>query len=734
MKTFKLAVLPALCPLALCSQVTSAQQQDEKVVELPEISMVASYFSEEQKDSPVNNVVFDRKVIETSSADTLSDFLVDQGFAVIPSPTPFEPAEITIRGFDNGHHWNESSSRIIFMLNGRRSGVNNVKQLALNNIERIEIIRGPEMLKYSAGSPGGIINIVTREGGSKVFGGSVAAGGGSFGKFKTQVNLNGTVPTKEVGAFDYSLGYSYERMGNYKDGNGDKVENSKTAGINSFNGSIGYTFLENHRIGIENYYYDVNRAHKPQYWNEEEMMVMDPAIAERRSRITAFTYDGSTSDKRYFWNASYAFSRDQYVSMSDPSKDVNFMGNKIDTNQARLSLNYAGEIFDWSTGADFIRYKTHNSGSVKKGYDWFDPNISKKGYPMHLGHTTDNYGIYALGTLKLLENTLNLTAGLRYDYAHIKDKFTGDEPWWNPGSRQHNYYLNHGIFSGTDMPTSRSFHHLSPSFGIAYLPAEWLKLRANYMRGFRAPGGRQLFSSDSTEGYGAPGNPLLDPEISDNVEVGFDLKTEDARLSFTYFFSKFRNHITIRGLTGGKNGNGPMAQNADERLQSGIEAQGAINIPGILGYRSFDLAPYFNLTYMTKRAELVNKGFAGIPGNYSGNWAVINGVPRMTASYGMRFAKNDWGTTANLNFTYFGETWSGNSPAGYNPSTWKTYGKFTLANFTLTQRLYASKKYGDLSLKFNATNLFNKTYHYSTNAKDVYYPGRAFYGELQYAW
>ena len=177
-----------------------------------------------------------------------------------------------------------------------------------------------------------------------------------------------------------------------------------------------------------------------------------------------------------------------------------------------------------------------------------------------------------------------------------------------------------------------------------------------------------------------------------------------------------------------------MAQNADERLQAGIEVQGAINLPALFGYKEFDLIPYVNLTYMTKYDELVNRGFEGSKNNFSGNWAVINGIPKKTASYGIRFAKYDWGTQANLNFTYFGETWGGASPGGYNPRDWKTYGKFTLANFSLKQRLYASKKYGDLNLKFQVNNLFNKTYNYSYSSEDVYYPGRNFYAEIQYAW
>ena len=126
---------------------------------------------------------------------------------------------------------------------------------------------------------------------------------------------------------------------------------------------------------------------------------------------------------------------------------------------------------------------------------------------MHPTSRTRLFGAYVVGTLKLMEDKLHLSGGLRYEQARAKDLSVGDEhyadvPWFN----------SQGITARDQLPTSRKFDHLSPSLGVAWLPVDGFKLRANYTQGWRAPSGRQLFASSFYEDYGAPGDPRIDPE------------------------------------------------------------------------------------------------------------------------------------------------------------------------------------------------------------------------------
>jgi outer membrane receptor protein involved in Fe transport len=392
---------------------------------------------------------------------------------------------------------------------------------------------------------------------------------------------------------------------------------------------------------------------------------------------------------------------------------------KVNTDQVRANLDYTGEIFDFSTGADFVSYRTRNGGpakSAKQAANFNEGfNINPYGSPLHLTSQQDMWAAYALGTAKLLEKKLNLSAGLRYEYTRVTDLRRGDEPWWNPKNERYPLYGND---VGDNMTSRRTFGHLSPTIGATYVPVDWLKLRGSYFNGFRAPSGRYLFASHYAEGYGMPGNPYLKAITSDNYELGFDLKQRYANFGFTWFYSKLKNQVvTSKAMINdlGISANAPA--NMDERIQTGLELSGSADVAGLMGFKSIQVTPYANVTYMSKIAEVYRKGNP----KYN-SWTTMTGVPKVAANYGIRVAQKSWGTSANLNFVYWGKT---ESSAGQ-------YGKFTIANFTIAQKLYQFDSAGNLEAKFSLNNMFNRDYKYTAVASNVYYPGRNFFASLEY--
>ena len=705
----RFCLLPLLVLLVLPCR---AFGQEENPLALPEVVVLTT---EAERVAPANNITIGRETIKSSSAVTLNDLLIEQGITVLQGPTPYENTTTSIRGFATGLHDSEANAHLLFLINGRRSGVTNARQLALNNVERIEIIRGPEMYKYAGSSPGGVVNIITKRGGPEPFGGSLEMGYGSYENYKGTVNLNGLVRN-----FDYSVGYSYQTIDHdYKDGRGKTVSSSSTNAINSFNGNVGYTFLDKHRIGVEYYLYDVDKAHKPFYYNVEEGKIEDPAIAYRSTYMLHLTYEGATDDDRFFWNASAGISRDAYKTIPDPDAEVHNMGQRVKTKQAKASLGYKGDLLDITGGADFIEYKTWNSGSPKPQFGY------PIGAPMHLGHTTRDLGIFLVSTLKLFNEKVNITGGLRYDYYSMSDKCIGDEPFFE--NRKGNWYND--FKENGSRPTKREFKHLSPALGITYLPWEWLKLRANYTQTYRAPSGRQLFSSDATEGYGAPGDPRLSAELTDTYEGGFDIYLKHFNFSATYFYNKMRNHITIRGIQDTAWGIGPSAQNADDRRQAGFEFSTSLNLASAFGYDNFELRPYASMTVMTERKEMMLRGYEGKPNSYAGEWMFITGVPKRTMSYGVRFHHYDWKLMANLNINYFGKTWGGQNPTFIRPQNYVKYGDFTIVNFSMRKELWAFDDKRNLEVKFQVNNLFNERYAYAVDppTSNPYMPGRNMY-------
>ncbi|HTC83002.1 MAG TPA: TonB-dependent receptor [Rhizomicrobium sp.] len=100
-----------------------------------------------------------------------------------------------------------------------RGGSYDFSTLDLNDIERIEFVRGPASAIYGSDAVGGVINIISRRGGDTLDAG-LTAEGGSFGYARTAGHIGGP-----IGAATANLGLSYTD-------NGTPAEGSMLKGTN----------------------------------------------------------------------------------------------------------------------------------------------------------------------------------------------------------------------------------------------------------------------------------------------------------------------------------------------------------------------------------------------------------------------------------------------------------------------------------------------------------------------
>jgi len=136
--------------------------EQEFLAELP-VVLTATRLAQPQSEAPAAVTIIDRQMIEASGARNLSEvFRLVPGFQV---------------GFENGHRHvvgyhglaDEFSRRLQVLIDGRSvylpsfGGVSwSDLPVALDDIERIEVIRGPNAVTYGANSFLGVINITTR--------------------------------------------------------------------------------------------------------------------------------------------------------------------------------------------------------------------------------------------------------------------------------------------------------------------------------------------------------------------------------------------------------------------------------------------------------------------------------------------------------------------------------------------------------------------------------------------
>lgn len=711
-----------LKPIAACLLIlpAAAMAQGGQVSTLSPVQVTPDTFTSKERAQATSDFVIEADAIRRSPATNLSELLIEQGFAVEATPTDHGENTLVLRGFHTEHLMTEVNGKLLILIDGRRSGVANIRQIALNNVERVEVLRGPDMFRYSMGSPGGVINVVTRKGGPERFGGSIRMGYGSFDTQRIGIDLHG-----KVDDFDYLVGYERGRVArDYKDGEGEKVHNTKTDGTERLNFNLGYTFGERHRISVDGYYYKVDAAHRPSYVDEEGE-IRDANYTDRETQLFYLNYDGSSQDGHLSWNANIGQGKDVYETWSG---NLYPKGQKVSTDRAQGSLSYTSSRFDLTGGVDYIKYDVENSSSARGAFlqkGGRDPEWAGKGFPMHPTSETTQWGAYMVGTLKLMEGALNLSGGLRYEYVRAKDKAVGDEHYDRVP-----YFSSRGITSRDQLPTKRSFSHVSPTLGVSYLPTEWLKLRANYTQGWRAPSGRQLFASSFYEDYGAPGDPRLSPEFTKAFEAGFDIAHEHWRLSATYFRYDVKDNIYIYpGVReDGTGAQGRVMMNVDKRIHEGFEVQASANVAPLLGYSSVELRPYFNVTHMTRKDEVVREGGPGM----LGAWWPITRVPDTTMSYGVRFHHPASQFSGNLNFSYYGKQYGGRANVTDGPLV--GFGRFTVANLSLRKRLWGSDVSNSLDVKLDINNLFDRQYSYLGKVPDdaYAYPGRSFYLSMIY--
>jgi len=148
---------------ACASEATWAADEDVYFSELPIVASV-SRLPQRLADAPVAVTVVDREMIKASGARDLNDiFRLVPGFQTYPNNT--EAARATYHGLGDGDY----SSRVQVLIDGRSmlsplfgSGVNwATLPVALEDIERIEVVRGTNAVSYGSNAFLGVINIIT---------------------------------------------------------------------------------------------------------------------------------------------------------------------------------------------------------------------------------------------------------------------------------------------------------------------------------------------------------------------------------------------------------------------------------------------------------------------------------------------------------------------------------------------------------------------------------------------
>jgi iron complex outermembrane receptor protein len=145
----------------LCSPAAKSGESEDVTAALgnPEMISLATGYSRPLFDAPVSATIVTRRDIEESGARNLLELLQTVTSYYVESPDGGRSTVLAVRGLEN---------RVLILVDngylyqGLYNGLPGLQDLSLDNIERVEITRGPGSALYGADAVAGVVNIITR--------------------------------------------------------------------------------------------------------------------------------------------------------------------------------------------------------------------------------------------------------------------------------------------------------------------------------------------------------------------------------------------------------------------------------------------------------------------------------------------------------------------------------------------------------------------------------------------
>jgi len=655
----------------------TAKPDEGTQTKLEEIVVTATLIPTPAKELPVPVQVISRKEIEESRANDLAEVLTEylpEHFQTYPGAL----SSVSIRGFSSDTTGTDIKGQVLVLIDGHRAGTGNVAEIPLENVERIEIVRGPGSVVYGSAAMGGVVNIITRKGQGSPSG-NVGVEYGSWDYTKGYAGFSGSFLDNKVGV---SLSGRTITQGSYDTGGGARVPNTGYNG-QAYSASLFAAPNPDHTFfAVGNFF---------QAWGvgTPNPTYMPPDLVDNKdiSRwYGSLGYDGSLPDRGMNWHLSYY--------------------NVLDQNQwnyPEATYGYTSATTEQHTQGVRGQFSlpTFSFGRLLLGFDWDLIDVSSftnpAGFPWSPDCHYDNPAVFA--EQKIDWNKLTLLFGVRYDYFQEQVQPT----------------------QGLEvLQENQQFGHTSWRTGVTYKFFDWLSGRAAAGSAFSIPSADELAGRfQSGEFMKVIGNPNLKPQSGTTYEAGLDAELAGFKPSLTYFYTGYSNKIT---------GGFPACVDGDCTWTTYENVAGAIlsAFEGSLSYKKtftfndtqIGLRPFVNLVYYTQR-KLEDPGYVEILKSdtvpYVPLWDATGGIEvSFNHKVTLLFTGFYTGDEKQENFNYLSPTYSQAIDKG----------GFAVFSAKLTYRPTKA-----LELLLACDNLTDKNYAFV----DGYpMPGRSFRGGLQF--
>jgi hemoglobin/transferrin/lactoferrin receptor protein len=717
-------LMAALFPVAAFGQ----EQKDTMPVPLGEIVVTSLRFDRQIRNLPTSMVVVDSSLYQKRSAFTIANVLEEEP-GVSRGGDGVWATNINVRGFNE--------ERLVILIDGNRVETAtdltaSLSMVDVNDIERVEVIKGGQSSLYGTGAMGGIVNIITKQG---HFGREPYVTADVISGYASVNHLFSNHASVSAGSRKWylNLGGTYAKAGNLRTPDG--ILPNSQYNTSNISAKLGVKPLANHMFKIQyqrNWSWDVGVPGGDAFPGPAKATYTDIGrhLLSASYRISNITQKWTALELKYFtqYIAREVMMEPNTVTQASlPNGNVQRTTPEVFyptgyhlTNGVQLQ-----GIWDLSerntliAGVDVWGRKLRTGREKHIRIDILNPagNIIKTNNVVR-GETPipessfSSAGLFFQNETRLMDNRLTMILGGRFDGIRIKNQEGYDVDYIiMNGERNDNPPTQRITFEkGTEYNLS-----WSANAGFLYKLSGNTDLSLNLARAFRAPSLEERFKYIDLGNFVRLGDPTLKPEKSYSADLGIRVWKSKFNLQAGIFINHLNNMIVetpgefvFRLTADSKPDTIPALVNANVRkaLLYGVDLKFAYNF-------SHDFVFFGSGAYVR-----------GMALETEGNLPLI---PPLNGRAGLRYTYSGLGS---VEFSVFGAATQNKIAEGEK----ETPGYYRL-DAALNTKAF-DLRFMKLQLFAGIDNITNNRYtnHLSTNRGDISVePGRNFFIRLKLA-
>ena len=539
----------------------------DTALSLGEVSVTATKTSVTTSESPASVEVVTSQQINNKQVQRVDEALKDVSGIYVRADADHTPSSwsnvVTLRGIPQ---YSRTAVLVdgVSINNAFSSGVN-WSSIAIEDIEKIEVVKGPFSSLYGGNAMSGVINIIRKEPTKQEV--DVKTGYGS----NNYKNLELLYKDRLFDSLGISINYGHKKSDGYISDLVVKTPSSGTGGLDvtgekettDYRGNTKYivgdkgekSWTQND-IGIKLFYniddnskitFDYNHHKDETKYNDFNTYLSDgsgnPVYTGSVQLDTS--YKTTLSEKDFLFGPNGETSDKFTINYTNSYKDIVDMDVKasyfknnywyVSQTTGAVSAGGAGKFTDIPNQKTFVsaqlNFQLGDFNYITTGIDITRNELQKdintltnwRDYDSKTTLQRENNG-ESVTKAFFIQDTIDITQDLiayiggRYDYWETNGDFKD--------------YINN-IYTSYE---KRHDSYFSPKVSLVYLPSKNTTLRASWGKAFRAPSLSDLYSAYYSGIKLIQSSPELEPEKVTSWEIGFEQSfVTDTRIKATYY-------------------------------------------------------------------------------------------------------------------------------------------------------------------------------------------------------